>query len=75
MGGMAKKVLWLFFVGSVAIAVWRIFPWENPNEAWTMLGQLSADFGAWIKGVLSGFHLEDIKSGPSIVLPSATPSQ
>lgn len=74
MGGIAKKVLWLLFVGSVAIAVIRVFPWQHPNEVWVMLGDYAKSFGSWISGVIAGFHTDQLPTPDPIVLPTVAPT-
>lgn len=70
MGQFFKSFLWIVFVGIVVVAVIRIFPWNNPNEAWSKLGETSDTFSSWITGLVDKANIDEIPVPENpIVLP------
>lgn len=69
MGYMIRRVLWILIIGSIVVAVVRIFPWQHPNEAWSMLRDTANQFGAWVKSIMDGFHVGELPQPEPIELP------
>lgn len=72
MGYTIRRILWILIIGSIVVAVVRIFPWQHPNDAVNMLRDTADQFGNWVKSVMSGFHLGELPKPEPIVLPQPT---
>jgi hypothetical protein len=75
LGSVIRRVLVLLVVASIAVAVIRVFPWDNPAGVWAQAEQLGNDFSAWIGTLLVKFNVGQLPA-PSepIKLPVATSS-
>jgi hypothetical protein len=70
MGQMIRKLFWWMIVGSIAVAIIRVFPWSHPNDVWVMAGNYANDFGAWITKIVNGSGALHLPKPGAIHLPT-----
>ena len=67
---MIKKIIWFVLIAVIAVALIRVFPWNDPGQAWTALGDASDKFGAWVGKVVDSTHANDVKPPENGLMPT-----
>lgn len=68
-GMVVRRIVFWLVMGSIAVALFRVFPWDNPNAAWAKLSETADGFAAWANGIVSQAHLEDLPQPAPLQLP------
>jgi hypothetical protein len=69
LGAVIRRVLGLLIVGAIAVAVLRVFPWEDPNAFWQRLSELADQFRDFVGGLVEKVPVEELPEPAPIELP------
>lgn len=68
---MIKKILWFIVIAVVAVAIIRVFPWNDPSQVWAALGDASDKFGAWVQEFFdNGIKIDEIQPPDTGIMPT-----